>query len=329
MALKPPEREDAAHISDDNPESPTDSLQQFPTDLVSPLPLDSDNLLARFRSIVRDEITVASRKLSSDLVRGLKEIGHRTNQLEQRMDLATTVLEGHEEEVDKMNAEITLLKDKLEEAENRARRDNLRIRGIPENITDLQGTATAFFQELAPGIPVDRLEFDRIHRSLAPKPSDGPPRDVIIKFHFYRTKEKLLQAAREQQDISFQGSPLQQFADLSLVTIARRRGLKPYLQILQTQGIRYRWGFPFKLSFSHLGRQFHATSPSELRRHFQELHLDLPSSSAEAPSSSSKPGTLGPSRQLSQVSQRSLPGSFRPKGSTSPTMAESASTTPF
>lgn len=67
---------------------------------------DSDALLNRFRSIVRDEITQASRKLSSDLVKGLKEIGQRTNQLEQRMDLATTVLEGHEEEVDKLSAEL-------------------------------------------------------------------------------------------------------------------------------------------------------------------------------------------------------------------------------
>lgn len=117
---------------------------------------------------------MASRKLSSDLVRGLKEIGHRTNQLEQLMDLATTVLEGHEEEVDKLTAELESLRDKLEDAENRARRDNLRIRGIPETVIDLQGTATAFFQEMVPEIPVDRLEFDRIHRSLAPKPTDGP-----------------------------------------------------------------------------------------------------------------------------------------------------------
>lgn len=47
------------------------------------------------------------------------------------MDFATTVLEGHEEEVDKLSAELESLRDKLEDAENRARRNNLRIRGIP------------------------------------------------------------------------------------------------------------------------------------------------------------------------------------------------------
>lgn len=100
------------------------------------------------------------------------------------MDLATTVLEVHEEEVDQLNAELETLRDKLEDAENWAHRDNLYICGVPEVITNLQGTATAFFQKLAPEVSLERLQFDRIHRSLAPKPTEGPPRDIIIKFHY-------------------------------------------------------------------------------------------------------------------------------------------------
>lgn len=80
---------------------------------------------------MRDIITTASRKLSSDLVKGLKELGHRTNQLEQGMDLPSMALEGHEE-LDKLN---TYLKS-LEDAENGARRDNLCIRA--ESLRPLQ-----------------------------------------------------------------------------------------------------------------------------------------------------------------------------------------------
>lgn len=89
---------------------------------------------------------------------------------------------GNEEEVDKLNVELESLQEKLEDAENKARRDNLRIRGIPEAITDLQGTATAFFQELAPEIPLEHLELDRIHRPLAPKPTEGPPETSLLRF---------------------------------------------------------------------------------------------------------------------------------------------------
>lgn len=179
MASDPPEH-DTTRLSAGDQVSPSDSFQQLPTDLMSPATTDPEGLLSKFCSIVRDEINAASQKLSSELMRCLKELGHRTNQLEHRMDLTTTVLEGHKE-VDKINAELDSLRDKLEDTENRA-------------------------QELAPKIPLESLEFDRIHRSLAPKPTDGPPRDIIMNFHFYYTKEQLLQAARECPDFSFLNS---------------------------------------------------------------------------------------------------------------------------
>lgn len=109
MAPEPLEPDDSTQLSGAAPASPADSLNQFPTDLVSPLHTDSDSMLSKFCSTVRDEITAAYHKLSSDLVKGLKEIGNRTNHLEHRMDLATTVLEGHEEEVVKLSAELEIM----------------------------------------------------------------------------------------------------------------------------------------------------------------------------------------------------------------------------
>lgn len=82
-----------------------------------------------------------------------------------------------------MNIELENLPDKLKDAENKARRDNLCICGILEVITDLKGTANAFFRELAPELPLESMEFDRIHKSLAPKPIECPPRDVM-KLHY-------------------------------------------------------------------------------------------------------------------------------------------------
>lgn len=120
MAPEPPESNDTTQLSVSDPASPADSFHQFPMDLAIPLLPDSDNLLVKFHSIVRDEITMASRKLSSDLVNDLKEIGHSMTQFEQCMDLATTMLEGHEEEVDKLSAELEAMRDQLEDAENRA-----------------------------------------------------------------------------------------------------------------------------------------------------------------------------------------------------------------
>lgn len=53
---------------------------------------------------------------------------------------------------------------------------------------DLQSIITALFQELAPSILIERLEIDRIHRSLTPRPEDGPPREIVIKLHYFHTR---------------------------------------------------------------------------------------------------------------------------------------------
>lgn len=74
MTPEPPEPDDTKQLSAVNPASPEDGLHQFPSSLMSLPPAISDSLLDKFHSIVWDEITVAPRKLSSDLVRGLKEI---------------------------------------------------------------------------------------------------------------------------------------------------------------------------------------------------------------------------------------------------------------
>lgn len=210
--------------------------QSAPIPLCSSQPptTDSDALFSKFHSIVQDKITAASRKLSADLVKGLKELGHRTNQLEQRIDLATTVLGGMKRRLINYT-------------------QNLRVCRISWRMrkTEPTGITSASVESLRPPLICREppllffrsLEFDRIHRSPTPKPSEGPPRDVIIKFHYYR-KDRLLQATRDCQDLSFKGNTLQLFADLSPVTIAKKINLKPYLQVLQTQGIHYRWGFP-------------------------------------------------------------------------------------
>lgn len=207
-----------------------------------------ETLLQKCCSLDRGEISMASCKLCA-------------------------VLDGHEKEIEDLQ---TLPKEKQEDAENRARRGNLRIRGLPESITDLQGTITAFFQELAPDIPVECLKFDHIHRELFSLTPFSNPRDVIIKFHFYCTKVRLSQAAYAKSELLFGNHRLQLFNDIAPSTIAKRKKLKPYLQILQSHGVQYRWGFPFKLLFSVQSQQFQVSTTSDLRKCFQELGFELP-----------------------------------------------------
>lgn len=196
-------------------------------------------------------------------------------------------------EIDSLKEENFTLQNKFEDYENRARRSNLRIRGIPESVLDLQSSITALCQELLPGIPLEHLEMDRVHRALLPKKTEGPPRDIIAKFHYYKTKEQLLISAREKSNLVFQGHNYQLFADLSQLTISKRRAMKPHLLELHCNNITYQWLFPFSLRFSYHGTRHTCRSLEEHQQALQDLNLvenphTAPASRRSASTSSQK-----------------------------------------
>lgn len=73
------------------------------------------------------------------------------------------------------------LRFQVEDPDNRNRRNNLRLRGIPEAVTDLIAAANKLFHTLLPSAPATAFVCDRIHRALSPNPpADKPQWDVII-----------------------------------------------------------------------------------------------------------------------------------------------------
>lgn len=134
---------------------------------------------------------------------------------------------------------ITDLQDRLEEAytkiedlENRSCRYNVRIHCIPETHTDFEEAMRQLMKELIPDINAHHMEIDRIHRALTAPRKDGLPRNVIVKPHYYRIKEKLMQTAHNRQDLSLFGVPIELFTDLAPSTVQKHRNMKPLLQQL-------------------------------------------------------------------------------------------------
>lgn len=83
------------------------------------------------------------------------------------------------------------MKDKLADLEDRSKRNNLKIRGIPETVkvTQLPQFVQDMFLALAPALSALELTVDRVHR--VPKPpflADDVPRGVLLRLHFYRAK---------------------------------------------------------------------------------------------------------------------------------------------
>lgn len=113
--------------------------------------------------------------ITDKLTKEIREVGQRTADLELRVDEIDNFTQNYMSEMKVLKEENLTLQNCLEDQENRDRRSNLRIIGIPESVLDLQANITALFQELLPGTPIDRFEMDRVHRALAPRKINGPP----------------------------------------------------------------------------------------------------------------------------------------------------------
>lgn len=155
----------------------------------------------------------------------------------------------------------------LDNLENRNRRNNIRLRGVPESVraVDLIPTLTKLFNAILNKEPETCIEFERAHRALRPQSADpAHPRDVVYRIHLYSLKEEIMRKSRLSADLTIAGSKISLFPDLSRHTLRLRSATKPLLVLLQACKIPYRWGIPFTLQVRHQDKLATFKSPSDL-----------------------------------------------------------------
>ena len=165
----------------------------------------------------------------------------------------------------------------MEDLDNRGRRQNLRVRGLPESVEGdlISQSVVGLFNSILDRPPQTDIDLVRIHRALRPKGKEAdPPRDVICCLADFRIKEDILRKARGKQ-LSCQGAPIQLFQDLSGITLKHCRDLRPLLNVLRDRNISYKWKFPFCLSASHQGRTVLLKVPEDLPHFCDTLGIPL------------------------------------------------------
>uniref|UniRef100_A0A803JBI8 L1 transposable element RRM domain-containing protein n=1 Tax=Xenopus tropicalis TaxID=8364 RepID=A0A803JBI8_XENTR len=221
---------------------------------------DESALLDKFKTMLQQKLATTAASITADISKQIQDLGHRTDVLEQKVDDITTVLDAHEQDIVDLQAQLRETMDKIEDSDNRSRRNNLRIRGLPETVTDLQAAVNDIFNALVPNLPKERLECDRIHRALRPLREGDPPRDIILRLHYHQTQVAILQASRQKNTLEHDGHQFQIYTDLAPITLQKRKILAPITKVLQHHRIRYRWLFPVKLAFSYNGQQHQLNS---------------------------------------------------------------------
>ncbi|XP_040289825.1 meprin A subunit beta-like [Bufo bufo] len=199
----------------------------------------------------------------AEFSRQINELGSRVSDLETRTDELADAIGTDREDIDAHSLQLQALETKIEDLENRSRRGNLRIKGLPESFQDLPGTIGALFSALLPQAQLSQLKMDRIHRALGKPRIPDTPRDVVLKLHYPEMRDLILNAARNLKAMPNLPPEVHIYADLAPTTLRMRREMKPVTQALQQAQVRYRWGFPFALSFQLNSRQYTVHTPAE------------------------------------------------------------------
>lgn len=255
-------------VVEERGDAPTSNWRSYLSHL--PTKEDFKTLLAEVKDTCRTEIASIRQDLTA--------IADRVDALETAHDSTRSYvaeLQTHS------SVQATALKETrrhLEDLDNRGRRNNIRIRGLPEaeGREDLQLILESIFNKLRDVPLTTPIKLDRVHRALRPKSASTQPRDVICCVHDYMVKEAIMAKARTLRHVDFEGSQIQLYPDLSWLTLQKRRCLKPLLAVLKEHELPYRWGFPFALLVAKNGRTVTLRSYEDLPSFCATLHVPVP-----------------------------------------------------
>ena len=109
------------------------------------------------------------------------------------------------------------------------------------------------FPNLAKEIDFQEVqEAQRVPKKLDPR--KHIPRHIIITLAKIKEKERILEAAREKDTVTYKGVPIRLSADFSKETLQARRGWKEVFQVMKGKDLHPRLLYPAKLSFRKKGQ---------------------------------------------------------------------------
>ena len=149
-----------------------------------------------------------------------------------------------------MREQIDQQASKLDDIENRLRRNNIRMVGLPKQceganpIRFLEEWLRETFGESAFS-PLFGIE--RAHRVPFRALKDGHPRPLLMKLLNYNNKVTLLQKAREKGEFFYKGSRISLYPDFSPELSKRRAEFTPIKRNLLKSNITYALLYPARL----------------------------------------------------------------------------------
>ena len=143
------------------------------------------------------------------------------------------------------------IEDSLRDLWDNIKLTNIRIIGVSEK--KKKGTEKIFEEIIVENFPnmgkeiVNQIqEVQRVPYRINPR--RNMPRHILFKLSKIKSKEKILKAAREKQQITYKGIPIRLRADLSAETLQARREWQDILKVMKGKKLQPRLLYPARIS---------------------------------------------------------------------------------
>ena len=150
--------------------------------------------------------------------------------------------------------------ERLRNLQDILKRSNIRIIGVPEGEEEEQEIENLFEQIMKENFPnlAKEIDFQEVQEAQrVPKkldPRRNTPRHIIITFPKITQKERILEAAREKDTVTYKGLPIRLSADFSKETLQARRDWKEVFKVVKGKDLHPRLLYPAKLSITMEGQ---------------------------------------------------------------------------
>lgn len=235
--------------------------------------------LDKQRASLKEDISTLIQESVATLHSSVNELTETVNSVQARLEVTESLagdnfaaLNTAEKRIKELEKQNKFLLDRVDDLENRSRRNNLRILNVPEDSekgqSPIQFVSQMLMEVMGEGVLDKPPELERAHRSLGQKPDDGrPPRPFVVCFHRFQEKEKILRWARMHEAV-FQGSTLRIYPDMSANVAKKRAAFKGVKQLLYDKKIRFHLRYPALLRVQLGDKTFEFSTPEEAQEFY-------------------------------------------------------------
>lgn len=180
----------------------------------------------------------------------MEKLNERLTTVEHRVSNAEDRSIRHERALGYLLRREARLTAKQDDMENRLRRNNIRVYGIPEEAEgkEMVPFMVEFFRTTLTLKDDVEIKLERALRAIAPKPkTKASTRSIIVRFLDFSVKQAVLQQAWKQRDITFQGQKVYFDQDYSPDVQRKRKKVREVIKRLREKNIKAQSPYPAQL----------------------------------------------------------------------------------